>query len=93
VSATVDQGNLVVEFPERAARHEPLLSHPSPHAAPFECAAQLVRIHVTERAHSAVAPANASPQLARIRRVVDRRTGGMPAAAAIERAAFRTGFV
>ena len=89
VSTAVDQGNPVVEFPERATRHESLGSHARPHAAPLEGAAQRVGVHATDRAHPAVTPAYAPPQLTRIRRVVDRHTGGMPAAVAIERTGFR----
>jgi len=84
VRTAIDQGNPVVELPERLTRHKSLLPHPSPHAAPLEAAAQRVGIHVTQCAHTAVAFANAPPQLARIRRFVGRYAGGMPAAAAVE---------
>jgi len=87
VGTAVDQGNHVVEFPERAARHEPVLPHPSPHAAPLEAAAQLHRVHPTRRADAAVASANAPTQRAGIRRVVGGHTDGMPATAAVDRAA------
>jgi hypothetical protein len=93
VSATVDQRNLVVEFPERAPRHEPLLPHPSPHATPLESAAQLVGVHAAPRANTAVAPANALPQHAGIRRVVGRHTDRVPTAAAIDQATFLAGLV
>ena len=93
VRAAVDQRKLVVEFPERAPRHEPLLPHPSPHPTPLESAAQLVGVHATQRADTAVAPANPLPQHARIRRVVSRHTDGVPTAAAVDQAAFLAGFV